>query len=253
MWSDHPMHRWWILGLLATIFTVLGAIFMIVLGREDPAGFWGGAAFVVIGLGLLWPTVQMRREENMDGVTAPDAAPGGVPWPEVARRIEARFADTPFDVETEGSTIRVRGDLADATFLTWAAAHHVKEVRGVEVVAKKPGQAITRDYSQSFNLRGGVGVLSGRARVQSGRSWSYTRRVELGVGTDGTIGKQVDIDFSSSEIQGPINEVLKETGWYTSWFGALPAEAKGALVMAAIGGIGGIGGAIVAVVVDARG
>jgi hypothetical protein len=158
----------------------------------------------------------------------------------VARRLEARFAGTPYVVESEGSIIRVRADLADATFLTWAAAHHATVLRGVEVVAKKPGQAITRDFSQDFDVRGGVGVLSGRARVESGRSWSYTRRMEVGVGTDGSVGRQVDVDFSSSEIQDPVHEVLEETGWYTSWFGALPAEAKGAVVMAAVGGLGAI-------------
>jgi hypothetical protein len=242
------MKRWWILGLLATIFTGLGAVFMVVAGREDAEAFWGGAVFVVIGLGLFWPTVEMRREEHMGEVAAPDAAPGGVRWSEVARRLEARFEGTPYVVEAEGSTIRVRADLADATFVSWATAHHVNDVRGVEVVAKRPGQAITRDFSQAVDLRGGVGVLSGSARVESGRSWSYTRRIELGVGTDGTIGKQVDIEFSSSTIQGPVNEVLKETGWYTSWLGALPAEAKGAAVMAVIGGVGGLGAGIAALV-----
>jgi hypothetical protein len=232
--------KWWILGLLATIFAVLGAVFIVALGPEDPVGYVVGGIFLVTGLGMWWPAWAMRREEHMDEVAAPDSAPGGVPWPEVARRLEARFAGTPYVVESEGSIIRVRADLADATFLTWAAAHHATVLRGVEVVAKKPGQAITRDFSQDFDVRGGVGVLSGRARVESGRSWSYTRRMEVGVGTDGSVGRQVDVDFSSSEIQDPVHEVLEETGWYTSWFGALPAEAKGAVVMAAVGGLGAI-------------
>ncbi|MDR7255445.1 hypothetical protein J2X46_004452 [Nocardioides sp. BE266] len=244
------MKRWWLLGFLATIFTVLGVVLVVALGREDPVGYVAGGIFLVVGLGMWVPALAMRREEHLDDVAAPDAAPGGVPWSEVAERIRARFAGTPFTVETEGSVIRVRADLADATFLTWAAAHHVREVRMVEVVAKKPGEAITRDVSQGFDLRGGAGVLTGSARVQSGRSWSYTRRVELGVGTDGSVGKQVDIDFSSSQIQGPVDEVLRETGWKASWWGALPAEAKGALVMGAVGGLGAIA-AVVAVIIDA--
>ena len=244
------MKRWWLLGLLATIFTVLGAVLMVALGRVDPVGYVAGGIFLVVGLGLWVPTWAMRREEHLDEVSAPDAAPGGVPWSQVAERFRARFAGRPLTVETVGWVIRVRADLADATFLTWAAAHHVREVRSVEVVAKKPGEAITRDVAQGFELRGGVGVLSGSARLQSGRSWSYTRRIELGVGTDGSVGKQVDIDFSSSQIQGPVDEVLEETGWKASWWGALPAEAKGALVMAVVGGLGAVA-AIVAVVVDA--
>jgi hypothetical protein len=197
---------------------------------------------------MAWSAAAMRREESLGGVAAPAAAQGGVPWPEVAERIRARFEGTPYAVEVEGSTIRVRADLADATFLTWAAAHHVREIGGVEVTATRAGQAITRDFSQGFELDAGAGRLTGRAHVQSGRSWSYTRRIEYGVGTDGSIGTQVDIDFGSSEIQRPVSEVLRETGWYTTWYAALPAEAKGGLVIGVIGGVGGLAAAVVALV-----
>jgi hypothetical protein len=244
------MKRWWILGLLAAVFVVLGAVLAVALRGDGLPGVAAGAVFLLVGLGMAWSAAQMRREESMGEVGAPEAVPGGVPWPEVAERIRARFQGTPYAVEVEGSIVRVRADLADATFLTWAAAHHVNEVRGVEVVAPRPGQAITRDFSQGFEIDAGAGRLTGSAHVESGRSWSYTRRIEYGVGTDGSVGRQVDIDFGSSEIQGPVNEVLRETGWYTTWFAALPAEAKGGLVMGAVGGIGGLVAAV-AVLVDA--
>ena len=200
------MKRWWILGLLAGVFVVVGAVVAIALRVDGLPGVAAGAVFLVVGLGMAWSAAQMRREESMGDAPAPEAVPGG------------------------------------------AAAHHVHEVRGVEVAATRPGQAITRDFSQGFELDAGAGRLTGRAHVESGRSWSYTRRIEYGVGTDGSIGKQVDIDFSSSEIQRPINEVLRETGWYTTWFAALPAEAKGGLVMGVIGGVGGLAAGVAAVV-----
>lgn len=106
------------------------------------------------------------------------------------------------------------------------------------MVATRPGAAITRDFEQDLDLSAGVGRLTGRARFQSGRNWSYQRRVEYGRGKDGTVGRQVDVRFSSSELRDPVNAVLKETGWYTGFWGSLPADSKGALIVAAIGGGG---------------
>jgi len=242
------MKRWWILGLLAGIFTVLGAVLAVLFRADGLPGLAVGGLFLVIGLGLAWSASRMRREEMLDEIPPPEPSPGGRPWSEVAERIRARFEDMPYVVESEGSVIRVRADLADATFLSWAGAHRVTMVHGVEAAATKPGQAITRDFSQGFDLSAGGGRLTGSASTASGRSWSHTRRIELGVGTDGAIGKQVDIDFSSSAIQGPVNEVLRETGWRTTWWAALPAEAKGGLVMGIVGAVGGLGALVAALV-----
>jgi hypothetical protein len=242
------MKLWWILGLLATIFVVLGAVLMVFLA-SDPAGLGAGGVFLVVGLGLWWPALQMRREESLDEHPAPAATPGGVAFAEVAERIRARLADKPYTVDTEGSTIRIRADLADATFLTWAAAHRVREVRGTDVVGTAPGQAIIRDIVLGFELSGGRAGVTGEAHAFSGRSWSYSRRIEYGFGTDGTLGRQVDIDFATTDISGPVIDVLKETGWYTSWFAAQSAETKGAIVMGAVGGLGAVA-AVVAVLVQ---
>lgn len=242
------MTRWWILGLLATIFTTVGAIVAVALGRQDPVGLAVGGVFVVIGLGMAGGAWSMRREEHLDEVPPPEPAPGGQTWAEVERRIRAHFEGTPFVVEAEGSVIRVRADLAHADFLGWASAHHVTEVRGVEAVATKSGQAITRDVAHGFEVSAGVARLTGSAHVFSGRSISYTRRVEYGVGADGRLGKQVDIDFSSRQVQGPVTEVLKETGWQPSWWSSLPAEAKGGLVMGIIGAVGGLAAGVAALV-----
>jgi hypothetical protein len=242
------MKRWWLLGLLAGIFTVLGVVLAVLFRGDGPAGIAVGGLFLVIGLGMAWSASRMRREEGLDEIPPPEPKPGGRPWPEVAERIRARFEGTPFVVESVGSVIRVRADLADAAFLTWAAAHRVSVVHGVEAAATASGQAITRDFSQGFELTAGAGRLTGSASMSSGRSWSYSRRIELGVGPDGSFGKQVDIDFSSSAVQRPVDEVLRETGWRTSWWAALPAEAKGGLVMGVIGGVGGLAAAVAALV-----
>lgn len=242
------MKRWWMLGLLASVFTVVGAVLVLALGRVDPVGYLAGGIFLVVGLGLWWPALQMRREEALGEAPAPASAPGDVSFTEVAERIRARLADTPYVVEAAGSVIRVRADLADATFLTWAGARRVRDVRGMEVVATGPRRAIVRDVVQGFELTAGVARLSGEGHAFSGRTWSRTRRIEHGVGLDGSLGRQVDIDFSSASLRDPVIEVLKETGWYTSWFAAQSAETKGALVMAVVGGVGGLV-AVIAVVV----
>jgi len=240
------MKRWWILGLLATIFTGLGVLLGLLLGRDDPAGLAVGGVFLAVGLFMWWSALRMRREEHLDGATPPEPAPGGRPWAEVVEAVR-RFAGTPFVVESEGSVIRVHADLADATFLAWASAHRVRMVHLVEAVATRSGEAITRDVARSFRVDAGVGRLGASASQFSGRSWSWTRRIELGVGTDGSVGRQVDINFSPSAIRGPVEDVLRETGWRTTWWRSLPAEARGGVVMGAVGAIG----ALVTVVVIA--
>ncbi len=182
----------------------------------------------------------MRREEHLDAVPPPEPAPGEVPWTEVAERIRARFTGLPYVVETEGSVIRVRADLADASFLTWAAARHVTEVRRVEVVATKAGTAITRDFAHGFEVTAGSARLTGSAHVFSGRSFSRTRRVELRRRHRRARRPPGRHRLRSSQIQRPVDEVLDETGWKASWWRALPAEAQGGLVMGAIGGVGGL-------------
>lgn len=232
------MKTWILLAFMAALFSAIGVALAVV---AVVTGEWWLLCFLIftaVGLVMAWFVPATRREQNASLADLPAAAAGTVPFERVADLIRERLAGTPYSVEMEGSMIRVHADLADAEFLGWASAHKVKVVRGLEVVASKPGVAITRDFEQDLDLSVGVGRLTGRARVQSGRSWSYERRIELGVGKDGTVGRQVDVDFSSKEIQGPVNAVLKETGWYSSFWTTLPAESKGALIVGVIGGVG---------------
>ncbi len=239
------MKTWILLAFMAALFSVIGVVMTVFAFVTGEWALLGGLVFLLVGLVMAYWVPATRREQNADSAALSPAAAGTVPFERVAELIRERLAGTPYAVELEGSMIRVHADLADAEFLGWASAHKVKVVRGLEVVASRPGVAITRDFEQDLDLSVGAGRLTGRARVQSGRSFSYERRIEWGMGKDGKVGRQVDVRFSSKEIQEPVNAVLKETGWYSSFWTALPAESKGALIVGAIGG----GGALVALVV----
>lgn len=157
----------------------------------------------------------------------------GAAWTfdQVHSAIEQRFAGTPYAVTRNGDQIRVQADLANTIYLTWAWAHKVNEVRGVEIKAKKNRKATTRDYSRSIAVSVGSASLIGEIEYSSGRQWSLEKHIEWGVGLDGSIGRQVDYTYSPSEIQKPVNEILKQSGWYAGPFGSLSADGKiGAVV-----------------------
>jgi hypothetical protein len=177
--------------------------------------------------------------------------PANMPWTfdEVHAAIEHRFADTPYAVTRTGDKVTIQADLADTTYLTWAWAHHVNEIRGVEVKARKNGKATTRDYSRSIAVSAGKATLTGAIKYSSGRQWSLEKNIEYGVGLDGSIGRQVDYTYSTREIQTPVNDVLRRSGWYAGPLGSLPADAKiGAVVaIATIVGLVVAGLAVLAV------
>jgi hypothetical protein len=156
------------------------------------------------------------------------STPSGKPWTfdQVQAAIEQYFASTPYAVTRKGDQITVQADLADATYLTWAWAHHVNEIRGVEITAKKHHKATTRDYSRSIAVSVGSATLTGNIKYSSGRQWSLEKDIEWGVGLDGSIGRQVDYTYSPSEIQKPVNAILKQSGWYAGPIGSLSADAK---------------------------
>ncbi len=162
-----------------------------------------------------------------------DSSGTGAEWTfdQLHEAIEQHFAHTPYAVKRKGDQITVQADLADKTYLTWAWAHHVNEIRGVEVTAKKGHKATTRDYSRSIALSAGSATLTGEIQYSSGRQWSLEKNIEWGIGLDGSVGRQVDYTYSPSEIQKPINEILKQSGWYAGPFGSLSTDGKvGAIV-----------------------
>ena len=155
-------------------------------------------------------------------------AHSGPPWTfdEVQAAIEQHFANAPYAVTRKGDRITVQADLADATYLSWARARHMNEIRGVEITAKKHHKATTRDYSRSIEISAGAAILTGRIEYSSGRQWSLEKDIEWGVGLDGSAERQVDYNFNSQEIQKPVNDILKQSGWYAGPLGSLPADAR---------------------------
>ena len=244
------MKTWWLLLGMSVIFLGPGVALVVAAVVTGEWALLAGLVFAVVGLVMLWGALQTRREQRLDEIAPPEPPSGTAPFAEVADALRERFAGTPYTVELEGSRIRVHADLADARFLTWAAAHRVEVVRGVDVVTPKPGVALMRDFAQDVDLSASTGRFSGKAKVFSGRSWSYERRVELGVGTDGSVGRQVDYTFSTNDLHGPVQEVLVAKGYGAGWFATMPAEAKGALVVAGIAGVGAVA-AVVGVVAQA--
>ena len=234
------MKTWILLAIMGAVFSGVGLVLAVVAFTTGEWALLAGLAFLAVGLVMSWFVPAARREQTAAGVPAPAASAAAMPFERVADLIRERLAGSPYTVELEGSRILVHADLADAEFLGWASAHKVTVVRGLEVVAKQPGLAITRDFEQDFDLSLGVGRLTGGARVESGRNWSYERRIEIGVGKDGKVGRQVDVRFSSKEIQEPVNAVLKETGWGANFWSSLPAEGKVGLILGVIGGVGAV-------------
>ena len=155
------------------------------------------------------------------------------PWTfdQVHAAIEHCFADTPYAVTRDGDSITVQVDLADTTYLTWAQVNHVQEIRGVEIKAKN-GKATTRDFSRSIAISAKTARLTGDIRYSSGRQWSLEKNIEYGVGLDGSIGRQVDYTYGPGEIQHPVNDILKESGWYAGRIASLPGDAKAGAIIA---------------------
>jgi len=232
------MKSWILMAVMAAIFSVMGIGLGVAAVVTSTWPLLLGLAFLVMGLVAASFVPAARREQGAADREVPAAVAGVVPFEHVADLIRDRLAGTPYVVQLDGALIRVHADLADAEFFGLASAHKVKVVRGLEVVAKAPGVAITRDFEQDLDVSAGIGRLTGQARIQSGRSWSYERRIEYGMGKDGTVGRQVDVRFSSRDLQDPVNAVLKETGWHTGFWGSLPADGKVGLIFAAIAGVG---------------
>lgn len=231
----------WVPVAMTTVATAFAGVGLALALAAVLSGEWHllfGLIFVVEGLVLFAFVPAARRATKKALRGPPTTAVRSVPFSEVADLIREKLSGTPYAVELEGNRIRVSANLADSEFLGLASAHKVKVVRGVEIVTTKPGVTITRDFEQDLDLSLGVGQLAGSARVLSGRSWSTTRRLEYGWGKDGTFGRQVDVRFSSSEIRAPVQEVLKETGWYPGFWASQPPEGKFALIMAGMGASG---------------
>lgn len=258
------MNRNWMLIVgLGALFSAIGVLGIVTMHRYGHPSWWEllGWGLIWVGCGaiMIYFGLASRRETAADAGIAPDAdlrpvTPGprpGHPWPtpwtpeQVAGELARRFEPTPYRVSAARGRIRVTANLADARFALGPGVQQVSTVFVSDVLVKSPGRAAVLDGERSLEWAAGLGGglvprFTGSASMSGGRSYSFNRRIDLGMTPTG-IGRVVDYTFSSGDVHGPINDVLREAGWRQR----LPAEARGALVMAAIGG----GGAILALVV----
>lgn len=228
-------------------FAVVLVAGVVGIGLSGPvwvAIFWGvvwGIALVatVVGfIGFLRETApDQSAGEHREVVAPPTPLPAGTdrknPWPQewLAPALAEAFDGTPYVVRSNGQSILVHADLADARWQHLASLHHLQ----VAVVARltptgTPGVIKRTDESRQVEAHATVHRLGAQVAVRSGRQFRSTRRKEYGLGLDG-FKKRVDYEFSTAEINEPVGEILKRAGWRTT----LDAETKGALV---IGGLG---------------
>lgn len=202
---------------------------------------WGIAVVTTIWgfAGYLRETDPSLVDEGGHTVVAPPAAPlppatdRKNPWPVewLAPALAEAFEGTPYVVRSNGHSILVHADLVDARWQHVATAHRLRQTFVTRFTPTGTKGVIRRtDESRRLEASAGVTHLGAQVAVQSGRQWSLTRRVEYGLGLDG-FKKRVDFEFSTSEINEPVNEIMTRAGWRAT----LDAESKGALVMAGMG------------------
>lgn len=168
---------------------------------------------------------------------------------ELAAELTTAYAGTRYEVSATPDRIRIQADLADAEFLTIAAARKVKMVRGLDITPGRDGKGVVlRDWDREISLTAGVATFTGSAQFSSGRSVSYHREIEWGAGKDGKVGRQVDVTFRTKDLRGRAQQVIDRSGWHRGFWYSLPTSGKGAVVMAVIGGVGGLAGGGFAIV-----
>lgn len=160
---------------------------------------------------------------------------------QLGQELVSAFEGTPFTVDVSPDRIRVEADLADAEFLALASAREVSVVHGLDITRGRDGKGVVlRDWEREVTLSAGVAKLSGEARFAAGRSWSFQRRIEWGLDERGHFGKQVDVKLRTADLRGRAQQVISRSGWRQGPWYSLPGQAKGAIVMAAIGAVGAL-------------
>ena len=242
------VRRWPLLALFAAIFLALGIgapLVMLSQGDADTEALVGfPLVFGGVGLIAAWHVRGMRADE-VDGLDelAPVAVPstppppGGSVWTEqqVAAEVARAFSGTPYDVLAAPGRIRVQADLADARFASLVSRHRVRFAHTTDVVTRAAPRYVLLDAQRRVEWVAGPDgdgrvELAGGMSMQGGRIVGRSFRKEYAVTPKGR-KLVVDYDFSTSSVHGPLREVLDAAGWQAR----LGAEARGALVIAAIG------------------
>lgn len=216
-----------IMALTAVIFVLILIRFLWQTGR--------------IGPGAREPVTAAGSNFTVPAPADPAALPVPWPWEQVAAHLVHAARATPYAVSVTAQAIEVTVDIGNAQWSSAFQQHGFESAYVVRLSPRKDGRRYTQtDTMYDIDWTGGVGRFTGRGHTQSGRSWSRKRRVEYGFGQDGRFGKQLDVNFNSSDLQGWVRQVLEPSGWKPR----LDNEARGAVVFAIIGG----GGAVVALV-----
>lgn len=235
------------MALFTAIFgTVAVVVPVVILANGGP---WSAAVFVLVvvgvvallaGIGLVVFLRQTDDHDDMDfvpvpppsGPAPPPVPKGGEPWPlpAVAAALAEAFDGTPYVVLAAPGRIRVHADVVDARWQHLATERALSSSVVVTLSEKAPGVLRRNDAAHRVETVAGVPQIGAQVAVQSGRTWSYQRRVEYGVGLDG-FRKRVDYEFSTSELNAPIKAVLGASGWRT----AMDAETRTALIIGALG------------------
>lgn len=232
-----------IIGFSAALFG--GVALFVSDGQPWAALFWA----IVWGLTVAVTTagfIGFLRETDPDLVAEgghvvveapaaplPPASDRKNPWPYewLAPALAEAFAGTPYVVRSNGSSILVHADLADATWQHLATVRHLEHTFVARFTPTNKAGVIRRtDETRRLEAHAGTSGLGAQTAVSSGRQWGYTRRIEYGLGLDG-FKKRVDYEFSTSEINQPVKEIMTRAGWRAT----LDAESKGALVMGGMG------------------
>ncbi|GAA1723253.1 hypothetical protein [Brachybacterium phenoliresistens] len=214
--GGHP--ALWIVGIVFLVAGLIGLIGLIGMARERLAvGRDAGRALqeVVVGGPLPSPTTR--------------SAPWS--WPDLVRGVAAAFEDSPYVVHADDHRVRITADLTDARWIQVTSLRTYSTVFAATLTRKRPGLARRNDLLHHVETTAGPLRLGAIAAVRSGRSWFWKREVQAAIGPSG-FQKVVDIDFSTSDINGPLQDVVKAAGWKQT----LDAESKLALAMALLGG-----------------
>lgn len=232
-------------ALVAFSLALAGGVWLFLSdGQTWPALGWGvvwGIAVVV----TLVAFIGFLRETDPDATAdehvvvtppttpLPPATDKSAPWPYewLAPALATAFEGTPYVVRSNGHSVLVHADLADARWQHLATRRHLEHAFVARFTpTDKPGVVRRTDESRQVESHAGVTGLGAQIAVTSGREFTYTRRKEWSLGLEG-FRKQVDYEFSTAEINVPVKEILGRAGWRE----ALDSETKGALVMGAMG------------------
>lgn len=232
-----------ILGFTAAL--VLGVVLFGMDGQIWVALAWALIWAVAVAI-TLWGFIGFLKETDpaivtegghvvVEAPTSPLPPPTDRknPWPVewLAPALATAFEGTPYVVRSNGQSILVHADLVDARWQHVATARRLRQTFVARFTPTDRAGVIRRtDETRRLDGSAGPQGLGAQTAVASGRQWSYTRRVEYGLGLDG-FKKRVDYEFSTSEINEPVSQIMERAGWRAT----LDAESKGALAMGAMG------------------